>query len=52
MVGNLVYSASCLNVKTTICNGRLLYLDGEFQTMDVERVLKDAREASEYLLNP
>ncbi len=52
MVSNLVYSASCLNVKTTICNGHLLYLDGEFQTMDLERVLKDAREASEYLLNP
>ncbi|HUV25351.1 MAG TPA: amidohydrolase family protein [Methanomassiliicoccales archaeon] len=50
LASTLVYSASCLNVKTVLCNGRTIYLDREFMTLDEGKVLSDANDACDDLL--
>ncbi len=42
VVNNLVYSANCGNVNLTICNGKILYENGEFTTIDIEKVMSEA----------
>ena len=39
---NLVYSGSKQNVKMTVVNGRILYENGEFLTVDKEKIFFDA----------
>ncbi len=39
---NLVYSGSKQNVRMTVVNGRILYENGEFPTVDKERIYSDA----------
>lgn len=51
IVSNIVYSASGLNVKTVICDGRLVMREGAVLTMDEDEVLRRAGEACEELLN-
>jgi len=41
---HLVYAARGDNVRATVVDGRLLYLDGEFRTIDVTATLAAARE--------
>lgn len=41
MAVNLIYSANGADVVLTMCDGRVLYRDGEFATIDVERVAHD-----------
>jgi 5-methylthioadenosine/S-adenosylhomocysteine deaminase len=50
VVSNIVYSASGLNVKTVLCNGKPIYLERDFLTIDSEKTLAEARESSEALL--
>jgi 5-methylthioadenosine/S-adenosylhomocysteine deaminase len=45
-VSSLVYSARGSDVSLTMVRGKILYKDGEFLTIDRERVLYDAREAA------
>ncbi len=45
IVKNIVYSGSKSNVKLTMCNGKILYENGEFVTLDKERVYADANAA-------
>lgn len=52
LVSTLVYSASCHNVKTVLCNGRAIYLEREFLTLDGDKVLSEANNACEDLLGP
>ncbi|MCL2356375.1 MAG: amidohydrolase family protein [Defluviitaleaceae bacterium] len=42
---NLAYSASGRDVEMTIVRGRALYEKGEFTTLDVEKILHEARAA-------
>ena len=44
---NLVYSGSKDCVKLTMVNGKILYENGEFPTLDIERIYKDANEVVE-----
>lgn len=43
----LVYAAQGLEVDTVICRGRILMRDREFQTLDQEKILHEARAMSE-----
>jgi len=42
---NLAYSASGRDVEMTIVRGKVLYEKGEFTTLDVEKIIHEAREA-------
>jgi len=37
MLNNLVYSASGTDVVLTMCNGKVLYKDGDYKTIDLEK---------------
>jgi 5-methylthioadenosine/S-adenosylhomocysteine deaminase len=45
-VSSLVYSARGSDVCLTMVRGRTLYKDGEFLTIDREKVLREARKAA------
>jgi len=47
---NLAYSTSGRDVEMTIVRGRVLYEKGEFATIDIEKVLHDAREAKKIFI--
>jgi 5-methylthioadenosine/S-adenosylhomocysteine deaminase len=47
---NLAYSTSGRDVEMTIVRGRVLYEKGEFTTIDIEKVLHEAREAKKIFL--
>ena len=49
-VDTLVYAAQGSDVCLTASDGQVLYEDGEFPTLDREKILADARAASRYLL--
>ncbi len=42
---NLVYSGSKDNIKLTMVNGKILYENGEFPTLDIEQIYKEAEKA-------
>lgn len=44
---NLVYSGSKDNVKLTMVNGKILYENGSFTTLDIDEVYKQANEVVE-----
>ena len=48
-VSTLVYCASRADVVLTMVNGRVLYKDGQFTTLDAERVLKECVAIGERL---
>ncbi len=50
IVSNLVYSACGGNVKSVLCDGRAVMLEGVLTTMDEEKVLVDAEDAANSLL--
>jgi len=50
IVSNLIYSSRGGNVKTVLCDGRAVMLDGVVTTMDEEKVLLDAEDAANSLL--
>ena len=39
MLNNLVYSASGKDVRLTMVDGKVLYQDGEYTTIDLEKVM-------------
>lgn len=41
---NLVYSGSKDNIKLTMVNGKILYENGDFPTLDIEQIYADADE--------
>ncbi len=47
---NLVYSGNGADVVLTMCDGQVLYRDGEWPTMDVERVAHECDVAIEEIL--
>ena len=50
MMNNLVYSSSGTDVVLTMCDGNILYKDGEYLTVDIERVKGEAKKANEKIL--
>ncbi|HWH08718.1 MAG TPA: amidohydrolase [Candidatus Thermoplasmatota archaeon] len=46
-VSDVVYSARGSDVRMTVVAGRVLYLDGDFPTMDAAAVMQAARESAE-----
>ena len=50
IIKNIVYSASKKNVKMTMVNGKILYMDGEFYLpSDTDRITAEASRAAEAL---
>lgn len=47
---NLVYSASGSDVKLTMVDGKVLYEDGDFMTIDIERTIYEAEKATKNIL--
>ncbi len=43
-VSTVVYSARGSDVEMTMVNGRVLYMNGEFRTIDVEKAVRDVAE--------
>ena len=44
---NLIYALQGSDVTMTMVDGKVLYRDGEYLTIDAEAVLRDAREGAE-----
>jgi 5-methylthioadenosine/S-adenosylhomocysteine deaminase len=44
---NLAYSVTGRDVALTMCKGKILYENGEHKTIDIERLLHEARKAGE-----
>jgi len=44
--GHILFGVAAAGVRTTVCDGQLLMLDGEIRTLDVERAAVAARERS------
>jgi len=42
---NLAYSTTGRDVEMTLCRGKVLYEKGEYKTIDIEKLLYDARQA-------
>ncbi len=49
-LSNLVYSAQAGDVCLTMVDGRILYENGEYRTLDRDRILFEARQAAKRLL--
>ncbi|NLL94676.1 MAG: amidohydrolase family protein [Thermoplasmatales archaeon] len=49
VVSNIAYSASSLNVRLTMCDGRVLYRDGMYSTINAEDTLSRSEGAWSYL---
>ena len=47
---NIVYSADPSNVVMTMADGKVLYKDGEFKTIDIEKTIFEVRRATEKIL--
>ncbi|MCI6012991.1 MAG: amidohydrolase [Firmicutes bacterium] len=51
MVNNLVYSASGSDIVLTMADGKVLYRDGEYMTIDLERTLFEVQKETETILH-
>lgn len=50
MLNNLVYSACGKDVCLTMVDGRVLYQDGEYKTIDIEKVMYDTNAAKDRII--
>lgn len=50
LLNNLVYSASGTDVVMTMADGRVLYENGEYMTIDLQRTVKEAEAATKKIL--
>ncbi|MCL2501436.1 MAG: amidohydrolase [Defluviitaleaceae bacterium] len=48
---SLAYSTSGRDVDMTMCRGKILYEKGEYKTIDIEKLLHDARDAKEFFIH-
>ena len=51
MMNNLVYSACGKDVVLTMCDGRVLYRDGEYTTIDIEKTIAETDAARKKILS-
>lgn len=47
---NLVYSANGADVVLTMCDGQVLYRDGEYETIDVEKAKAEVKRSVDEVL--
>ena len=50
MVNNLVYSADAGNIRMTMVDGKILYKDGEYVTIDKEKTIEMVQKETEKIL--
>jgi 5-methylthioadenosine/S-adenosylhomocysteine deaminase len=50
MLNNIVYSASGSDILLTVCDGQVLYKNGEYLTLDVEKIKYEAEKAVKKIL--
>ena len=50
MSNNIVYSASGSDVLLTMVDGKILYIDGEYTTIDIEKIVCEAEEATKRIV--
>ncbi len=50
MVTNIIYSASGSDIVLTMCDGKVLYKDGEFTTIDIEKTTYNVELETEKIL--
>ncbi len=43
-VYSLIYSVNSSNVIMTVCDGQILYENGEFTTVDIEKAIANVKE--------
>ena len=46
MVGNLIYAGQGTDVCLTMVDGKVLYRDGNFPTIDLEKVVREAERSA------
>lgn len=51
MVNNIVYSASGSDVILTVADGKILYEDGQYRTIDIEKTIYEANRATQAILD-
>ncbi|MGN0671320.1 MAG: amidohydrolase [Anaerovoracaceae bacterium] len=51
LITNIVYSASGSDIVMTMCDGRVLYKDGEYLTIDIERTYYETEKNTEAILS-
>ena len=51
MANNLVYSAQGSDVVLTMCDGKILYENGEYKTLDIEKVQFEAQKSTQAILS-
>ena len=50
LLNNIVYSAAGSDIVMTMADGKVLYRDGEYTTIDIERAIFEAEAATEGIL--
>jgi 5-methylthioadenosine/S-adenosylhomocysteine deaminase len=50
LISNVVYSSSCQNVRTVVCEGRLIMKDREILTLDEPEVIGAASDSAKELM--
>ncbi|MEA4923417.1 MAG: amidohydrolase [Eubacteriaceae bacterium] len=50
MINNVVYSANAGNVSMTMADGRVLYENGEYKTIDIEKTIYNVEKATGQIL--
>ncbi|MCL2638938.1 MAG: amidohydrolase [Oscillospiraceae bacterium] len=50
LVNNVVYSACGGDIIMTMCDGKILYENGEYKTIDIEKIVFEAAKATENIL--
>ena len=48
---NIVYSASGSDIKMTMADGKILYKDGEYKTMDIEKIIFETEKSKTRILS-
>lgn len=48
---NLVYSASGSDVVLTMVDGKVLYDNGQYTTIDIEKTIYEAEQATKHILS-
>jgi len=51
LMNNLVYSASGTDIVMTMSDGRIVYENGEYKTLDIEKTMFEAQEATKVILS-
>ena len=51
LINNVVYSASGSDVVLTMVDGKVLYRDGEYMTIDIEQAITEAEKATQDILD-